>query len=113
MKKEEPSVISSRGNPPEQADLYPSGGVGSETTGSLSRPGRTVTARTEQPALSRALEFLMAVAVDDSNTDATPPSLHGFPTCILRRTAVCGPACTVVWGPGRATASGYPILYLP
>ena len=76
--KEEPSVNSSRGNPSEQVDLYRSGGVGSETTGSLSRPGRTVTARTEQPALSRISELSMAVAVDDPNADAANPTLLGI-----------------------------------
>ena len=50
--KEEPSANSQRGNPSGQVDLYRSGGVGSETTGSLSRPGSTVAARAEQPALS-------------------------------------------------------------
>jgi len=57
MKKEEPLVNSSRGNPCEQVGLNRPGIVGSETTGSLSRPGCTVTARTEQPALSRLFEF--------------------------------------------------------
>ena len=56
--KEEPSVNSRRGNPCEQADLDRSDCVGSQTTGSLSRPGRTVAARTEQPALSDFSELL-------------------------------------------------------
>ena len=38
--KEEPSANSQRGNPSGQVDLYRSGGVGPETTGSWSRPGR-------------------------------------------------------------------------
>ena len=65
--KEEPSVNSSRGNPSEQVDLDRSGGVGSETTGSLSRPGRTVTAHTEQPALSLFPMSLMEAVVDPAN----------------------------------------------
>ena len=67
--KEEPSMNSSRGNPSEQADLYRSGVVGSETTGSLSRPGRTVTARTEQPALSLFPKSLMEAVVDEANLE--------------------------------------------
>ena len=67
--KEEPSVNSSRGNPCEQVGLYRSGGVGSETTSSLSRPGRTVTARTERPALSLFPESLMEAAVDPTNME--------------------------------------------
>jgi hypothetical protein len=94
MKKEEPSVSSSRGDPSEKVDLYRSGGPNSETTGSLSRPGRTVTARTEQPALSRLFEFSTAAVVDDTNTDAARPTLLGISTSVLHRTAVCGPACT-------------------
>jgi hypothetical protein len=78
--KEEPSVNSARGNHPEQVDLYRSGDVGSETTGSLSRPGRTVTARTAQPALSRLLEFSTAVVVDDPNADTAHPPPLGSPT---------------------------------
>jgi len=50
--KEEPSVNSQRGNPCEQADLHFPDCDGPQTTGSLSRPGSTVAARTEQPALS-------------------------------------------------------------
>ena len=56
--KEEPSVNSRRGNTCEQADLNRSDCVGPQTTGSLSRPGRTVAARTEQPALSDFSELL-------------------------------------------------------
>ena len=50
--KEEPSANSQRGNPSGQVDLDRSGDAGPETTGSLSRPGRTAAARAEQPALS-------------------------------------------------------------
>ena len=65
--KEEPPVNSRRGNPREQADLYRSDCDGSRTTGSLSRPGRTVTAHTGQPALSNFRESLMERVVDPSN----------------------------------------------
>ena len=67
--KEEPSANSQRGNPSEQVDLYRSGGVGSETTGSLSRPGRTAAARAEQPALSLFPESLMEAVVDPTNME--------------------------------------------
>ena len=50
--KEEPSVDLRRGNPGEQADLYSPDCDGPQTTGSLSRPGRTATAAREKPALS-------------------------------------------------------------
>ena len=50
--KEEPSVNSRRGTTCGQADLDRSDCAGPQTTGSLSRPGRTVAARTKQPALS-------------------------------------------------------------
>ena len=59
MKKEEPLIISVRGNPSSYE----------ETTGSLSRPGRTAPALIEKPALSLILEFLMEAAVDESNTE--------------------------------------------
>jgi hypothetical protein len=109
MKKEEPSVNSSRENPSGQVDLNRSGGAGSETTGSLSRPGRTATARTEQPALSRAFEFSMAVAVDDSNVDATPPVTTRVPDLPpssnrLVRTRMLGGV-----GAGAGNGPGYPI----
>jgi hypothetical protein len=79
MKKEEPSVNSSRGNPCGQVDLNRSGGAGPESTGSMSRPGRTATARTEQPALSRLFEFSAAAVVDDPNADAAHPTLLRIP----------------------------------
>ena len=65
--KEESSANSRRGNPSGQVDLYRSGDVGSETTGSLSRPGSTVAARAEQPALSLFPESLMEAVVDPAN----------------------------------------------
>ncbi len=67
--KEEPSVNLRRGNPCEQADLDRSDCVGPQTTGSLSRPGRTVAARTEQPALSDFGELLMERIVDPANME--------------------------------------------
>ena len=65
MKKEEPLVRSARGNPSSLE----------ETTGSLSRPGCTVSARIEKPALSLISEFLMEAAVDESNIDAVHRTL--------------------------------------
>lgn len=67
--KEEPSAHSQRGNPSGQVDLYRSGGVGPETTGSVSRPGRTAAARTEQPALSLFPRSLMEAVVDQANLE--------------------------------------------
>ncbi len=67
--KEEPSAHSQRGNPSGQVDLYRSGGVGPETTGSLSRPGRTAAARAEQPALSLFPMSLMEAVVDSANME--------------------------------------------
>jgi hypothetical protein len=79
MKKEEPSVNSSRGNPCEHFGLDRSGEVGLQTTGSLSRPGRTVTARIEQPAWSRPFGFSTVAVVDASNIDAAYRTLLGVP----------------------------------
>ena len=67
MKKEEPSVNSSRGNPASME----------ATTGSLSRPGRTVTARTEKPALSRVFGSSMVAVVDAPSADAVYQNLLG------------------------------------
>jgi len=67
--KEEPSANSQRENPSEQVDLDRSGGVGSETTDSLSRPGRNVAARAEQPALSMFPMSLMEAVVDGANIE--------------------------------------------
>ena len=67
--KEEPSVNLRRGNPVGQADLDRSDCAGPQTTGSLSRPGRTVAARTEQPALSDFSELLMERIVDPANME--------------------------------------------
>jgi len=58
--KEESSTNSVRGNHSSTE----------ETTGSLSRPGRTVTAQVEQPALSLFPETLMEAIVDATNMEA-------------------------------------------
>ena len=67
--KEEPSIDLLRGNtsPPAQQDLPASGS--DETTGSLSRPGRTATAQIEQPALSLFPESLMEAVIDSTNME--------------------------------------------
>jgi len=67
--KEEPSANSQRGNHPGQVDLDRSGGVGPETTGSLSRPGRTTAARAEQPSLSLFPMSLMEAVVHEANVE--------------------------------------------
>ena len=67
--KEEPSANSQRGNASGQVDLHRPDDVGSETTRSLSRPGRTVAARAEQPALSLFPESLMEAVVDQTNLE--------------------------------------------
>ena len=67
--KEESSANSQRENLSEQVDLYRSGDVGPETTGSLSRPGRTVAARAEQPALGLFPMSLMETVVDQANLE--------------------------------------------
>ena len=68
--KEEPSAHSMRGNPSVQVDLHFADDAGTETTGSLSRPGSTATARAEKPALSDSTESLMELIVDDANIEA-------------------------------------------
>ena len=70
MKKEEPSIISVRGNPSSCE----------ETIGSLSRPGCTALALIEKPALSLILESLIEAAVDESNTEPALLTLLGTPT---------------------------------
>ena len=74
MKKEEPSINSVRGNPSSLE----------ETPGSLSRPGRTVTARTEKPAWSRFFESSMVAVVDAPNADAAYQTLLGALASVLR-----------------------------
>ena len=78
--KEESSANSQRGNLSEQVDVYRSGDVGPETTGSLSRPGRTAAARAEQPAWSRLVEFSTTAAVDDPDVEAAHSWRFGNPT---------------------------------
>ena len=70
MKKEEPLINLVRGNPSSIE----------ETTGSLSRPGRTAAAQIEQPALSLIFEFLMEAVVDASNTEPALLMLLGTRT---------------------------------
>ena len=70
MKKEEPSISSVRGNPSSLE----------ETTGSLSRPGLTVAALIEKPALSLIFEVLREAVVDASNTEPALPMLLGTRT---------------------------------
>ena len=92
--KEEPSRGSMRGNPSSPE----------ETTGSLSRPGRTATAPCDPPALSLFFETLMEPTVADSNGRSRSfPNAFAHELKLVRRTAVCGSACTVVWGPGGET----------
>lgn len=67
--KEEPSIHLRRRNPSRQVGLYRSDDAGHETTGSSSRPGETVAARVEQPALSEDLESLMDKVVDPDNIE--------------------------------------------
>ena len=59
MKKEEPSINSVRGDPSSCE----------ETTGSLSRPGRTALPRIEKPALSLLSESLIEAVVGVSNSE--------------------------------------------
>ena len=74
-----------------------------EETGSLSRPGLTTPASIKKPALSLISELLTGAQVDESNTELAYRTQLWIATLLLRRTAVCGPACTVVWGPDGAT----------
>lgn len=67
--KEEPLANSRRGNPPVQVELYFPDDVGTEPTGSLSRPGLTAVAHAEQPALSDSTESLMQQVVAESNLE--------------------------------------------
>ena len=59
MKKEAPLINSVRGNPSSLE----------ETTGSLSRSGRTAVAQIEQPALGLIPEFLREAVADVSSTE--------------------------------------------
>ena len=74
-----------------------------EETGSLSRPGLTTPAPIKKPALSLISELLTGAQVDESNTELAYRTQLWIATSLLRRTAVCGPACTVVCGADGAT----------
>jgi group II intron reverse transcriptase/maturase len=65
--KEEPSLASWRGNPSSPAPRHNPASPREETTGSLSRPGRTAAAPSEKPALSLFPESLMEAVVDPAN----------------------------------------------
>ncbi|MEZ6057637.1 MAG: hypothetical protein R3C01_13130 [Planctomycetaceae bacterium] len=84
--KKESSANSQRGNPSGYVYQSRSGGVGSETTGSLSRPGSTAAARAEQPALSRRDPFQTGAALHESNTEPANPT---SPEAKRRTTLVC------------------------
>ncbi len=68
--KEESSIDSLRGNTSSPAERNLPAGPRDETTNSLSRPGRTVTAQIEQPALSLFPESLMEAVVNSTNMEA-------------------------------------------
>ena len=70
MEKEEPLINSVRGIPSSLE----------ETTGSLSRPGRTALARIKQPALSPSFEFRIDAVVDASNIEPALLRLLGSQT---------------------------------
>jgi len=67
--KEEPSTNSLRGNTSTPNQQDPPVGRSDETTRSLSRPGRTVAARAEQPALGLFPMSLMEAVVDQANLE--------------------------------------------
>ena len=67
--KEEPSANSQRGNASRQVDLDRPEDAGHETIRSLSRPGRAVAARAEQPTLSLFPKSLMEAVVDEANLE--------------------------------------------
>ena len=67
--KEEPSLGSMRGNPSSPVSRYRPEDAREETTGSLSRSGRTAAASSEKPALSLFPETLMEAAVDPTNME--------------------------------------------
>lgn len=97
--KEEPSIGLTRGSPSSSE----------ETAGSLSRPGWTASASIEKPALSLPSASRREAGGDASYIEPAPLTPLRAWTQILRRTAVCGPARTVVWGPGGGNPPGYPI----
>jgi RNA-directed DNA polymerase len=65
--KEEPSLASWRGNPSSPALRHNPASPREETTGSLSRPGRTAAAPSEKPTWSLFPESLMEAVVDPAN----------------------------------------------
>ena len=67
--KEEPSIDSLRGNTSSAVQRNFPAGLPDETTGSLSRPGRTATAQVEQPALSLFPESSMEAVIDSTNME--------------------------------------------
>jgi len=77
----------------------------------LSRTGRTATARAEQPALRHlpCFEWKRLSMSPISQPLTTIYASRGRrPFC---RTAVCGPACTVVWGAPSAMAAPTRFVY--
>lgn len=67
--KEEPSRTSLRGDPSTPASRQNPAGLRDETTGPLSRPGRTAAAASEKPALSLLPEFLTSAVVGASSPE--------------------------------------------
>ena len=67
--KEEPSLASLRGDPSAPASRQNPACLRDETTGPLSRPGRTAAAASVTPALSLFLEFLRAAVVGASSPE--------------------------------------------
>jgi hypothetical protein len=82
-----------------------------ETTGSLSRPGRTATASFEKPALGQFPESLRAAAVDASNVEpvflSAATLVPDFPSSRNRlvRARMLGGV-----GAGRGNPPGYPMV---
>ena len=77
--KEEPSIDSLRGNTSSPAQQHLPASPRDETTGSLSRPGRTATAQIEQPALSLFPESLMEAVVDSGQHGSGVEEREGEP----------------------------------
>lgn len=104
--KEEPSIDLTRGNPSTPASRQISRQPQRmETTGSIVRQDGAAPASIEKPALSLLSASLIETASDQSNI-ARCKSHQGLwhRPKKLCRTAVCGPACTVVWGGWSAMA---------
>ena len=73
--KEEPSLASLRGDPSAPASRQNPACLRDETTGPLSRPGRTAAAASEKPALSLFPEFLTPVVVGASSPETVVVTL--------------------------------------